>query len=130
MAITLNASGITMNSGAVVQDTSGTAPVYLAIRAWVNFNGTGAVSVRASVNVTSITDNGTGDYTVNITTAVTDANYAAFYSGAGLSASGGSFVVAALDFSASRTTSALRFTTIDVSGIVGDPSVANIVILR
>lgn len=52
----------------------GTAPVYAA-RAWVNFNGTGTVAIRASGNVSSITDNGTGDYTVNFTTAMSDANY-------------------------------------------------------
>lgn len=45
-------------------------------RAWVNFNGTGTVAIRASGNVSSITDNGTGDYTVNFTTAMSDANYA------------------------------------------------------
>lgn len=44
-------------------------------RAWVNFNGTGTVAIRASGNVTSITDNGVGDYTVNFTTAMPDANY-------------------------------------------------------
>jgi hypothetical protein len=53
---------------------SGTAPIY-ACRAWVNFNGTGTVAIRSSGNVSSITDNGTGDYTVNFTTAMTDANY-------------------------------------------------------
>jgi hypothetical protein len=44
-------------------------------RAWVNFNGTGTVAIRSSGNVTSITDNGTGDYTVNFTNAMPDANY-------------------------------------------------------
>jgi hypothetical protein len=44
-------------------------------RAWVNFNGTGTVAIRASFNVSSITDNGTGDYTVNFTTALVDVNY-------------------------------------------------------
>jgi hypothetical protein len=44
-------------------------------RAWVNFNGTGTVAIRASGNVTSITDNGTGSYTVNFTTSMPDANY-------------------------------------------------------
>ena len=44
-------------------------------RAWVNFNGTGTVAIRASGNVSSITDNGTGDYTVNFATAMPDANY-------------------------------------------------------
>lgn len=53
----------------------GNPPVY-GCRAWVNFNGTGTVAIRASGNVSSITDNGTGDYTVNFTTAMPDANYA------------------------------------------------------
>lgn len=56
-------------------EPSGSAPLYAA-RAWVNFNGTGTVAIRASGNVSSITDNGTGDYTVNFTTAMPDANYA------------------------------------------------------
>ena len=56
-------------------NASGTAPIY-ACRAWVNFNGTGTVAIRASGNVSSITDNGTGDYTVNFTTALVDADYA------------------------------------------------------
>jgi len=46
-------------------------------RAWVNFNGTGTVAIREDGNVSSITDNGTGDYTVNFTTAMPDANYCA-----------------------------------------------------
>ena len=56
------------------------APAY-GCRAWVNFNGTGTVAIRGSGNVSSITDNGTGDYTVNFTTAMVDANYAAFVGG-------------------------------------------------
>jgi hypothetical protein len=50
-------------------------------RAWVNFNGTGTVAIRASGNVSSITDNGTGDYTVNFTTAMPDVNYSYLGSG-------------------------------------------------
>lgn len=46
-----------------------------SVKAWVNFNGTGTVAIRASMNVSSITDNGVGDYTVNFTTALADANY-------------------------------------------------------
>jgi len=45
-------------------------------KAWVNFNGTSTVAIRASYNVSSITDNGVADYTVNFTTAMVDANYA------------------------------------------------------
>jgi hypothetical protein len=53
---------------------SGSAPIYAA-RAWVNFNGTGTVAIRASGNVSSITDNNVGNYTVNFTTAMPDADY-------------------------------------------------------
>jgi len=53
----------------------GSAAVAYGCRAWVNFNGTGTVAIRASGNVSSITDNGTGLYTVNLTTAMPDANY-------------------------------------------------------
>jgi hypothetical protein len=55
-------------------NATGSAPLF-ACRAWVNFNGTGTVAIRASGNVSSITDNGTGDYTVNFATAMADANY-------------------------------------------------------
>lgn len=86
----------------------GTAPVYAA-RAWVNFNGTGTVAIRASGNVSSITDNGTGDYTVNFTTAMPDANYSSQV----WAATTGSLTVfgAALSSIAAPTTSALRFIT-------------------
>lgn len=56
---------------------SGAAPIF-GIRAWVTFNGTGTVAIVGSGNVSSITDNGTGDYTVNFTTALPNANYAVF----------------------------------------------------
>ena len=56
-------------------NVTGTAPMF-ACRAWVNFNGTGTVAIRASGNVSSITDNGVGDYTVNFATAMQDAGYA------------------------------------------------------
>jgi hypothetical protein len=44
-------------------------------RAWVNFNGTGTVAIRAAYNVSSITDNAAGDYTVNFTNAMPDTSY-------------------------------------------------------
>jgi hypothetical protein len=62
-------------SPAALSTASGSAPSYSA-RAWVNFNGTGTVAIRASGNVSSITDNGTGDFTVNFTTAMPDVDYA------------------------------------------------------
>ena len=55
----------------------GSSAVAYGCRAWVNFNGTGTVAIRGSGNVSSITDNGVGDYTVNFTTAMPDTNYSA-----------------------------------------------------
>ncbi len=72
----------------VVMNAQGLAPMF-ACRAWVNFNGTGTVAIRASGNVSSITDNGTGDYTVNFTTAMPDANYSANVTTRRTAASGG-----------------------------------------
>lgn len=67
---TINSSGVfAFNSG------YGSAAAAYGCRAWVNFNGTGAVAIRGSANVSSITDNGVGDYTVNYTTSMPDANY-------------------------------------------------------
>ncbi len=57
-------------------NASGAAPVY-ACRAWINFNGLGVVAIRGSGNVSSITDIGVGDYTVNFATALADVNFSA-----------------------------------------------------
>jgi hypothetical protein len=66
----IDSSGVlSFNSG------YGSVAAAYACRAWVNFNGTGTVAIRASANVSSITDNGTGDYTINMTTAMPDINY-------------------------------------------------------
>ena len=71
-----NTSGNVVSSQvAGALNATGSAPLY-ACRAWVNFNGTGTVAIRASGNVSSITDNGVGQYAVNFTTAMQDANYA------------------------------------------------------
>ncbi len=68
-----------LTAAGLLQFNSGYGSVATAYgcRAWVNFNGTGTVAIRASGNVSSITDNGTGDYTINFTTAMPDANYSA-----------------------------------------------------
>ena len=64
-----------------IQDTAGgnsstSEEIYSGrAKAWVNFNGTSTVAIRAQFNVSSITDNATGNYTVNFTTAMPDANY-------------------------------------------------------
>ena len=60
-----------------IQNSGGTgSPAINGLAAaWVNFNGTGTVAIRASSNVSSITDGGTGQYTVNFTTALADTNF-------------------------------------------------------
>jgi hypothetical protein len=80
MAITINGSGtVTGISAGGLPDgcitTDELASTVNVAKAWVNFNGTSTVAIRASFNVSSITDNGTGDYTVNFTTALADGNY-------------------------------------------------------
>jgi hypothetical protein len=66
-----------LTSSGNLQFNSGYGSVATAYgcRAWVNFNGTGTVAIRGSGNVSSITDNGTGDYGVNFTNAMPDTNY-------------------------------------------------------
>jgi hypothetical protein len=66
-----NAGNLKFNSG------YGSAATAYGCRAWVNFNGTGTPAIRASGNVSSITDISAGYYVVNFTTAMPDANYAA-----------------------------------------------------
>jgi hypothetical protein len=62
-----------------ISDAAGTGPATLtgqyAAKAWVNFNGTGTVAIRQSGNVASITDTGTGAYTINFSSAFANANY-------------------------------------------------------
>jgi hypothetical protein len=66
----------TLRVNTLTDVTGNTQPAMVgAAKAWVNFNGTGTVAIRASFNVGSITDNGTGDYTVNFANAMSDANY-------------------------------------------------------
>ena len=73
-----NNSNLLFNSG------YGSVATAYGCRAWVNFNGTGTVAIREDGNVSSITDGGTGIYTVNFTNAMPDANYAVTRSDGGL----------------------------------------------
>jgi len=104
---------------------SGSAPSYSA-RAWVNFNGTGTVAIRGSGNVSSITDNGTGDYTVNFTTALSDANYSvaatAGFNGAGY----GRLAEFPTNAATPQTTTSIRGVTYTANGAVTLTDVATI----
>jgi hypothetical protein len=77
--LTVTSTGVSVADNLSFNSGYGSAAVAYGCRAWVNFNGTGTVAIRSSGNVTSITDNGTGDYTVNFTNAMPDANYAAAF---------------------------------------------------
>ena len=87
--------------------TTGGAGLYPA-KAWVNFNGSGTVAIRADGNVSSITDNGTGDYTVNLTNAMADANYAVSLSSSAETTAANNWNMSyATDFQSPRTSSAI-----------------------
>ena len=98
-------------SGLTFPDTTTlTSAGQASVRAWVNFNGTGTVAIRASYNVVSITDNGTGDYTVNFTTAMPDANYS-FQGTASQATGANNGQIVSILASSPPTTSATRFRT-------------------
>ena len=106
-------------------EPSGSAPIY-GSRAWVNFNGTGTVAIRASGNVSSITDNGTGVYTVNFTTAMTDANYAV--SACVRNTNNGDF--ANVSFDTDITTAATKVNSFNSAGASVDVSSCYVSIFR
>ena len=101
----------------------GSAATAYGCRAWVNFNGTGTVAVRGSGNVTSITDNGTGTYTVNFSTAMPDANYAVCGSAFG------NVVYLIMSPDGTPSTTAVRVITNNTT-TVGDNSVVAVAIFR
>jgi len=106
-------------------NVTGSAPVY-ACRAWVNFNGTGTVAIRASGNVSSITDNGTGDYTLNFTTAMPDADYAAVLGGENISGVGNSI----LNGSGSRATGSVGLLLTDFNNVSRDDDTIQVAVFR
>lgn len=110
-------------------NASGSAPVF-ACRAWVNFNGTGTVATRASGNVSSVTDNGTGDYTVNFSTALPDANYA--FTGCARESSSAASDDATIQapYTSNPTASALRLRTVNETFNAADCAWINISFFR
>ena len=91
-------------------------------KAWVNFNGTGTVAIRRAFNVASITDNGTGNYTLNFTTAMTDANYAwsGSYGADNSSTQGFIAGAASVALATSKTASSLRINSAYGTGTAND----------
>jgi len=129
--IVLDSSGNTAVGGTLSFNSGyGSSATAYGCRAWVNFNGTGAVAIRASGNVTSITDNGTGDYTVNITTALTDANYSAVGS-CGSGTAGNDDYNLTTNYNAAPTTSAVRIGSQRAnSGVATDAAYISLSIFR
>lgn len=110
----------------VFQNTSGTEVGQLC-RAWVNFNGVTTATIRSSFNVSSVTRNAAGDYTVNFTNAMTDANYSFVASGANPAVSN---TVVVAPYAANPTTTAFRFGTTSVAGAFTDAAFAAAAIFR
>lgn len=109
----------------------GSAAVAYGCRAWVNFNGTNTVAIRASGNVTSITDNGTGDYTINFTTAMPDANYApTMMCGFGTDSGSPNAHMAEISRDAAPSTTALRIDTMSAGVTQRDLGFVNVAIFR
>ena len=106
-----------------LQNAAGTSDPAIsgAAKAWVNFNGTGTVAIRASFNVTSITDNGTVQYTINFTNSLTDANYSGVVT-TGQVSDGTNLIVCTANFSAVPTSSAWRINVVTRSGGVDTDS--------
>lgn len=102
-------------------NATGSAPVY-ACRAWVNFNGTGTVAIRASGNVTSITDNGTGDYTVSYTTALPDVNYSVVLMAQRTSAGGACDASVYGGASSNLNTGNFRMTVLNAAALAAEDS--------
>ena len=67
IVVNSDADGVAIGTGGINQAR--------IAKAWVNFNGTGTVAIRTSYNVSSITDDGTGKYDVNFSTAMSDNDY-------------------------------------------------------
>lgn len=98
-------------------------------RAWVNFNGTGTVAIRASFNVSSITDNGTGQYTVNFTNAFADANYAINVTGTLTGGSSSTAFIGTTD-GANNLAGSAKVQFLNGSFAYTDPSNANASVFR
>jgi hypothetical protein len=101
-------------------------------KAWVNFNGTGTVAIRASMNVSSITDNGSGDYTINFTTAMPDINYSTVGTGGGTGTGFTALIANTNGVGAivAPTTSSVRVVSSNISSSNPDITYVNVAVFR
>jgi hypothetical protein len=123
-ALRVNSSGdLAFDSG------YGSVATAYGCRVWVNFDGTGTVAIRESGNVSSITDNGTGDYTVNFTTVLADANYCVSGS-AVLQATGAAPRIMAPKGTNGFSSSNCQIRTLDDTGAYNDCAAVSVAIFR
>jgi hypothetical protein len=111
----------------------GSSATAYGCRAWVNFDGTGTVAIRASGNVSSITDNGTGNYTLNFTNAMPDANYNATASASSIVGTTAVMVQIASNSSTANvapTTTALNIAISNWAGSLYDPVYCSLSVFR
>ena len=123
MAGTLTIS--TLSDG--TNSTSATNPILGSAKAWVNFNGTSA-AIRASYNVSSITKISTGNYALNFTNALTDANYSGIAT-AGTSGTTGVTIIAPYNFTNTTTSCSVCTFNTAYSGLI-DIDIVNVSIFR
>ena len=126
-----NTEGLTVDTSKNLQFNSGYGSVATAYgcRAWVNFNGTGTVAIRASGNVTSITDRATGQYTVNFTNAMSDANYCAVSTGSQYGNNVSTSWISNVSYGGVNTASACTVNFGDGSGLA-DPTYGFVSVFR
>jgi hypothetical protein len=117
----------TISNGTI---STSTANVINGAKAWVNFNGTGTVAIRASYNVSSITDNGTGDYTLNFTNAFADANYSLVGSSRNSTTRMTIFSPQHSGVADPFTTTTARVRTSDDAGTVNDSDIVCVAVFR
>jgi hypothetical protein len=130
MPVSINNTTLTFND-ATTQTTAGLTGLNSQLcQAWVNFNGTTTTpsTIRASFNVSSVTRNSTGDYTVNFTNALADANYCVV---GGVCSNLGGGTVLGLDSGGTYSTTAIQFfTTQNDNSAAGNPTITNIAVFR
>jgi hypothetical protein len=125
------AEAMRLTDTGLLQFNSGYGSVATAYgcRAWVKFNGTGTPAINGSGNITSITDNGTGDYTLNFTTAMPDTNYAVIGTAGAYLPSDAPRVLGTY-FSSTYSTTAVRVIVVLASGGGNDRDVVGVTIFR
>jgi hypothetical protein len=121
-----------LNSIAVNSDMEYIGKPFFACRAWVNFDGTGTLSVRASGNILGIADHATGDYTISFTTSMIDADYCVNITGANAAGTGNNTGAEGAIFDVgSMSTSGFGVVFYDSQGTAQrDPKVGNITVFR